>query len=149
MVKRNSSPKAIANFPFVGTVIAAIARVAIGGVFGVSFYVTASITNMATCYCIGYDDVLARRDRFRKKHHYSAESYAREKLYMDKNIKTWEVINCVIFGALALIGCFKPSASFLPLIYIVLRYPFSLVQKQIIQKRQVFTCRFFVTFEPR
>lgn len=121
MIKRDSSAKALSIASFIGTIIAAIIRVAVGGAVGICFYVTASITNAATCYCIGYDDVIERKDRFKKKRFYSPESYAVNKYYMDRDIKKWEIINCSIFGILALIGCFKPFAAFLPLIYIALR----------------------------
>ena len=118
LIKRKASALPLS---IIGTILAAIVRVAIGGAGGICFYVTASITNAATCYCIGYGDVIRRRANFKKKRFYSAESYARSKYSMERDIKNWEIINCLIFGILALIGCFKPFAAFLPLAFIILR----------------------------
>ncbi len=122
MIERDDSPKALAIMSFIGTVGAAIVRVAIGGAGGICFYVVASITNAATCYCIGYGDVLRDEENFDNQYHYDYGYYAEQKYERQKSEKFWRIVNCAIFGVLALIGCFKPYAAFLPLIYIVLRY---------------------------
>ncbi len=113
---------------FVGTIIAGIVRVAANNTAGIVFYVIASISNDICCAMMSADDLRASYDRvkdtYNRRKQYSTvalSSAVSEWSETESRNKFFMISNLVIFGVLALVGCFKPWMSFLPLGYLVLR----------------------------
>lgn len=118
-----STPATIAAF--IGTAIAAIVRVAFNDVSGIIFYVMASILNAGFCSLMSIDFVNKTYNdhdrRTLQRRVINLNAYANERRGLQKNNMFFAVVNMLIFGICALVGCFKPWASFLPFAWLVIR----------------------------
>lgn len=63
--------------------------------------------------------------------YYSAKEYVRKRRNLEDHNVFFFICNCVIFGIIALIGCFKPWASFLPLAWIAIRLIYVIIRNRI------------------
>lgn len=127
-----STPATIAGF--IGTIIACIVRVAADNAAGIVFYVFASICNACFCAMMSIDFVnrsysnLDNNTYIRNK--YDARRYVRQRRSLQEHNMGFGIANMIIFGIFALIGCFKPWASFLALAWLVVRLIYVLIRSR-------------------
>lgn len=128
-----SKPAAIAAF--IGTIVACIVRVAANNAAGIVFYVFASICNAAFCTMMSIDFATNSYARHNNstyiRNRSDARRYIRERRDLENHNMFFGVLNAIIFGIFALIGCFKPWTSFLALGWLVIRLIYVLIRSRL------------------